>query len=343
MPTATRRTYPASPNQQSLIKRLQGERGLPVVGCDTNTTFREASAMIEALMSLPRQGAAAPQANRTSGEATQDLAPQLDTREANMLRAGRLLCTLTGPDGRHVTLMFKGRVKRARWERAEFAEATHIFITAGKDGDKVATYYPQDRKFNTTPERFGGDKLRAQAAQAVLMHLAGIRPLREGSTLVAADECGRCGRTLTDPISIGRGIGPECWGHVTGSQHVGRGQAQGAGVVADEVAQAEAESARIRGIYEEGLERQVEAHGAERVIDGIVEDERLSGADKHTLVTLVGQMAPGQAALAIPGMSDTERADAITAAYDAGDTAEAKRLEQEDPEYNTRQRARFGF
>jgi hypothetical protein len=28
------------------------------------------------------------------------------------------------------------------------------------------------------------------------------------------EKCQRCGRVLTDPISLGKGIGPECWDHI---------------------------------------------------------------------------------------------------------------------------------
>jgi hypothetical protein len=31
---------------------------------------------------------------------------------------------------------------------------------------------------------------------------------------VAARACANCGRTLIDPISLQRGIGPECWDHL---------------------------------------------------------------------------------------------------------------------------------
>ena len=41
-----------------------------------------------------------------------------------------------------------------------------------------------------------------------------------GERVQEASRCGRCFRTLTDPVSIDRGIGPECLGRDTGSQHI---------------------------------------------------------------------------------------------------------------------------
>ena len=36
-----------------------------------------------------------------------------------------------------------------------------------------------------------------------------------------ADKCRKCGKRLTDPESIKRGFGPECWYQLTG-QHIDR-------------------------------------------------------------------------------------------------------------------------
>ena len=32
------------------------------------------------------------------------------------------------------------------------------------------------------------------------------------------EKCKKCGRKLTDPKSISRGYGPECWGKICGSK-----------------------------------------------------------------------------------------------------------------------------
>lgn len=290
MPTATYTPKPATTNQAALIERLQAERGMSAVGIDEGTSFKAASAMIEALLSLPKRGGAPQPARAQSGEDIGDMTPRIEGRESAMMAAGRLLCTLTGPDGRHVTIMFKARVKRSRWERCTFAKASHIFITAGKDGDKVATYYPQSGKFSVTPERFGGDKLRAQAALAVLKYLAGVRSLRQGSSILAANECGYCGRPLTDPESIERGIGPDCYGQHTGSAHVTKGAKSGAGVSADPQFDFARDSAQVREGYFKTLRDSLHAVGRDRVSDAVREDERLTDNDKGLILAEVGEV-----------------------------------------------------
>ncbi len=147
----------------------------------------------------------------------ENLEPTRNVREATMLANGRLDATIVRPDGEHVTLFVKCRKRNdgegRRWLRADFAEATHVFVSAGKDSDTVATYYPPRGNF-----RAQGDPVRAAAAEELIRYLAEKGELNGG--LLSADSCGRCGRRLTDPVSIGRGIGPECYGRSTGSRHV---------------------------------------------------------------------------------------------------------------------------
>jgi hypothetical protein len=53
--------------------------------------------------------------------------------------------------------------------------------------------------------------------------------------------CGRCTRQLTDPVSIARGIGPECFGRDTGSRHVTAADIQDAAAASSQqIAEAEA-------------------------------------------------------------------------------------------------------
>lgn len=66
------------------------------------------------------------------------------------------------------------------------------------------------------------DPLLRYAAEAAVAFAwlgeAGLPTPKNGSVEVKEeDTCGRCGRSLTDPTSIDRGIGPECFGRTTGT------------------------------------------------------------------------------------------------------------------------------
>jgi hypothetical protein len=50
-----------------------------------------------------------------------------------------------------------------------------------------------------------------------LKHVYGDRLLPDGYAIHHEGKCGCCGRTLTVPESIKRGIGPECWSRIMGA------------------------------------------------------------------------------------------------------------------------------
>jgi Family of unknown function (DUF6011) len=55
-----------------------------------------------------------------------------------------------------------------------------------------------------------GDQLYSVAVWAITQVLEG-NLLPDGYKIRHAGKCGRCNRELTDPTSISRGIGPDCW------------------------------------------------------------------------------------------------------------------------------------
>lgn len=133
-----------------------------------------------------------------------------------MLAAGRLTATMKSlRTDRHITISFSSckKVGERQWDHVAFVEASHVFINGGSS--KVGTYYPKSGKIYW--------KTRDQA-----WRFAAIHTLRAAMTGVQATEqyeiaeanlCGKCARTLTDPVSIARGIGPTCYGAETGSEH----------------------------------------------------------------------------------------------------------------------------
>ena len=157
-------------------------------------------------------------------ELTQGLKPNLDRRAGRMLSRGRLTATVTShKTGQHITIHAKcctndkdapyGKKWPGCSKRRNQPRPTHVFLTAGEH-DKVGTFYPQTGKFYADRN---ADPARVYAAKLVLMYATEDTAFQ--SEVVESDNCGKCGRTLTDPVSIARGIGPECYGQETGSSH----------------------------------------------------------------------------------------------------------------------------
>ena len=152
-------------------------------------------------------------------------------RAGRMLLAGRLTATVvSGKTGQHITVRFKSKIKdeeAGKWVNSPFAKATHVFIdTPMPDsswGDKIGTYYPDKGTFWQDKN---ADVARIFAARQVLLFAGGLSLHPQVAEIKIASSCGRCGRQLTDPVSIDRGIGPECYGADTGSQHQHKGEQQ---------------------------------------------------------------------------------------------------------------------
>ena len=142
-----------------------------------------------------------------------------DTRAGAMLSAGQLTLTITSQATReHITIkaVCKARIA-GQWKRVPFAEATHVFCSVPSStwGDRVGTYRPASGQFYADE---AADPARVWAAQATLQYACG-GTIFSKAEYAEADRCGRCGRELTDPESIARGVGPECYGRLTDSVH----------------------------------------------------------------------------------------------------------------------------
>ena len=142
----------------------------------------------------------------------------LDTRAGRMLAAGRLTVTFRSPSGQHITLTAKCRApqENGKWSASSYADARVIFIEVPNEtgwNDKVGKV--TSRGFQPDPN---ADKARTFCAKMLLRYVAG-ESLPPSLEAFEEDRCGRCGRVLTDPVSIERGIGPECYGKDTGSEH----------------------------------------------------------------------------------------------------------------------------
>jgi hypothetical protein len=96
------------------------------------------------------------------------------------------------------------------------SERLFVAVLTGSDNTSDYTYLgqiirqPHPRYEHGRKSKIGPDAPSAKAAQWYLARLFG------GGDLAPVEvwhdgTCARCGRDLTDPLSVSRGIGPECW------------------------------------------------------------------------------------------------------------------------------------
>lgn len=145
------------------------------------------------------------------------------------LTGGYALVTVRSKEtGRHVTLKFTGRVKGedGRW----ISRASNAGRVGLLDGDVVEVRDPDleyeesyvGRRYRDSGEvrvPRNVDPARGWTARALFEFALGERPsLADQADVYLATQCCRCGRRLTDPVSVERGIGPECYGKETGSR-----------------------------------------------------------------------------------------------------------------------------
>lgn len=67
----------------------------------------------------------------------------------------------------------------------------------------------------TAKSRVTCDDPRAKAAGWALGNILERKRIPDGLELWHEGRCGRCARLLTDPVSIARGLGPECAGRLS--------------------------------------------------------------------------------------------------------------------------------
>lgn len=145
-----------------------------------------------------------------------------NTRAGRMLAAGRLTVTFTSEQsGEHITITAKCRKPGENggpWTACRLDEAKVVFLSVPNAGggwdDKVAKVTAA-RGFVADPR---ADRPRVFCAQMLLAFAQG-KEMPHGLVAQEEDRCGKCGRALTDPVSIARGIGPDCYGAETGSKH----------------------------------------------------------------------------------------------------------------------------
>lgn len=142
------------------------------------------------------------------------------SREGRMLAAGEVTATVVSPTGEHATFYLRALSRTEDgWERLPSADAEMIVWSAAKRGQRIGTMRPTGTGTMVMRWKVNPTDAVLDAFGAFTAHLAtGVTPT--GWQVRSADACGRCGRELTDPESIARGIGPDCFGQMTRAQHL---------------------------------------------------------------------------------------------------------------------------
>lgn len=145
---------------------------------------------------------------------------------------GRAVVTVRSrATGEHVTVAFSakkrdpagGWLSRATLEgRVGIGDADMLYVddpTLPWPEGKVGSV---DLSTGEWRDAQGADPARVWAAQKAFAWAAGSFDLEAQAEVFMSLECNFCGHRLTDPVSIERGIGPECFGRLTGSKSAAR-------------------------------------------------------------------------------------------------------------------------
>lgn len=228
MPATATNLRPATDRQQNFIRTLVRERtsealsplmseiGDALTGQPVRRDLIDRLLLIPALRAgtLPVRSASVTQAIEQ---------PSSGTRAGRMLLAGGIEATVTLANGEHVTVKVRTRKRSGRgW--ANGAPGEEGARTTIKVLDQRVGWVNLDGGTWTLTLRTRSAEYR-QAILAVFEYAATGKTAGH-ERVQEATRCGRCFQQLTDPVSIDRGIGPECFGRDTGSQHVARERAE---------------------------------------------------------------------------------------------------------------------
>lgn len=132
------------------------------------------------------------------------------------LAHGRLKATITDENGQHLTVQFKCWKRGDRRRNIPVYEAERIYISVPNQswyGDKIGSIELATGMFWVDG---AADSYRVTQAKKILSAAQG-KPVSD--RIQHPGSCMICGKDLTDPVSIDRGIGPDCYQSATGSQH----------------------------------------------------------------------------------------------------------------------------
>lgn len=114
-----------------------------------------------------------------------------------------------------LTIVSKGTGQRFsyRLRASEDGKITFVGVLTGSDNEHAYTYIGciKERSYaRGVKSKIDEDAPSARAFTFFWRHLIERTHVHEGLEVWHEGRCGRCGRTLTVPESIERGIGPDC-------------------------------------------------------------------------------------------------------------------------------------
>lgn len=128
------------------------------------------------------------------------------TVSKEFITAGKATFTVHNDKGEHYT--YRITKKEYSWGFLFF-----IGLLTGPDNESSYTYMGalRDNKCGITKaSKMSPTSLPVQVFNWAMSVIAKGKTVPEGYGILHEGHCGRCGRTLTTPESIERGIGPEC-------------------------------------------------------------------------------------------------------------------------------------
>jgi len=134
--------------------------------------------------------------------------------DKHFFTGGNSIFTVDNGTGTHYTF----KIRQPKGDNKPF----FISLLTGPDNWANYTYMgifnPNDFTIRLTKKsRYNNDTIPVKVARWVLYLIRDEKPLPNGYSVNHAGKCGCCGRLLTVPESLTRGIGPECWSRICGA------------------------------------------------------------------------------------------------------------------------------
>lgn len=132
---------------------------------------------------------------------------KLDSAEGALafLLAGKATVTLKSEvTGDHLTFQVR------KWKKAQHGSLHFVSVRTGNDFANVGVIRDGSSFSRGKKADVDFDDKRVKAFRYAFAHLCDAKQLPPKCEVWHEGQCGRCGRPLTDPESIARGIGPDC-------------------------------------------------------------------------------------------------------------------------------------